>query len=336
MNPEPMASRLADALFVPVLTHYKPGAAGVVDPVRLLAHLRAIRPRVRQIMLAGSTGDGWELDDAGFDALIDLAASPEVAELDLSLIFGALRPTTESVIARLNRLEERLGKDAALAQRVTHAVVCPPVDAGASQDTILAHYDAVFAASSLPIAVYQLPQVTGCRITPETFSKLAESPRVTLFKDSSGEDTVADSGLDFGNVALVRGAEGGYLEALKPAGAYDGWLLSTGNVMGEPLRQLQTLKAENRPEDAAGLSARLSEAIGAIFAKAQSEGGANAFSNANRAMDHIAAHGQGWREATLPVKVDGDHLSATLVEAAADLAGKFLPVSGKGYLDRAG
>ncbi|WAP70625.1 dihydrodipicolinate synthase family protein [Jiella pelagia] len=252
--------------------------------------------------------------------------------LNPSLIFGALRPTTASVIARLQHLEHRLGEDAALASRVACAVVCPPVDAEASQEAILAHYRAVMAASRLPIAVYQLPQVTGCRIAPETLQTLAESPRVTLFKDSSGEDQVAGSGLDFGQVALVRGAEGGYLEALKPQGPYDGWLLSTGNVLGDPLRRLLALKVERQDDAAARLSARLSEAVAAIFAKAQGEGGANAFSNANRAMDQIAAHGSAWRSAPLPLKVDGNPLSMGLVEAAADIAADLLPIDGAGYL----
>ncbi|MCE7030358.1 dihydrodipicolinate synthase family protein [Jiella avicenniae] len=332
MIPEPHASRLADALFVPVLSHYAAGGPGTLDPARTLAHIRAIRPSVRQIMLAGSTGDGWEASDETFDALIDLAASDAVGDLDVSLIFGALRPSTDAVIARLTHLERRLDADAALAARVSSAVVCPPVDADASRETILAHYEAVFDASRLPIAVYQLPQVTGCRIAPETLARLSGSPRVPLFKDSSGEDRVAESRLDFGQVALVRGAEGGYLEALKPEGPYDGWLLSTGNVLGEPLRQLLALKAEGRLADAAALSARLSDAVAAIFARAQGEGGANAFSNANRAMDHIAAHGAGWREAPPPLKVDGNPLSASLIEAAAGIAGEFLPVGGKGYL----
>ncbi|TFF17664.1 dihydrodipicolinate synthase family protein [Jiella endophytica] len=331
MNPEPPRSRLADALFVPVLTHYKQGAPGTVDPGRTLAHIRHIRPHVRQVMLAGSTGDGWEISDAGFDALIDLAASQDVAGLDVSLIFGALRPTTEAVIARLGHLEERLSKDPALEARVSAAVVCPPVDADASQEAILRHYDAVLAASRLPIAVYQLPQVTSCRIAPETLVRLAQSPRVTLFKDSSGEDQVAESRLDFGSVALVRGAEGGYLEALKPAGPYDGWLLSTGNVLAEPLRRLLALKAEGRRAEAAKLSEQLSGIVSEIFGAAAAEGGANAFSNANRAMDHVAAHGSRWREAELPLKIDGNRLSKQLVEVAAKAAEAFLPGSA-GYL----
>jgi hypothetical protein len=36
------------------------------------------------------------------------------------------------------------------------------------------------------------------------------------------------AGAGLGDVLLVRGAEGGYVEALRPTGPYDAWLLSTG------------------------------------------------------------------------------------------------------------
>jgi len=326
------ALRLADPLFVPVLTHYAPGAKGGVDAERMLAHLRHIRPHVRQVMLAGSTGDGWELEDDAFDALIDLAASDSVGDLDLSLLFGVLRGETEAVIARLQHLEARLAKDDRLAARVSAVAVCPPVEPEASQERIIEHFEAIMAASHLSIAVYQLPQVTGCHIAPETFVRLAVSPRVTLFKDSSGEDAVSKSGLDFGDVALVRGAEGGYLEALKPAGPYDGWLLSTGNALAAPLRRILEHKAAGEADAAATLSSQVSEAVAGVFDAAQKEGGANAFSNANRAMDHLAAHGRGWRDAPMPLKVDGNPLSREVIEAAERIAGSLLLGEDSGYL----
>ncbi|MBO0664513.1 dihydrodipicolinate synthase family protein [Jiella sp. MQZ9-1] len=332
MYPPPSASCLADPLFVPVLTHYRIEAPGGIDAGRMLAQIRHIRSSVRQVMLAGSTGDGWELKDSAFDALIDLAATQDIVALDLSLIFGALRPTTEAVIARLQHLENRLSQDATLKARVSAAVICPPVDPDASQAAILDHYEAVFAASELPIAVYQLPQVTGCVIAPETFASLAAHPRVTLFKDSSGQDAVARSDHDYGTAALVRGAEGGYLDALKPIGPYDGWLLSTGNVLGGPLRQLLALKAAGEIEQAEALSQHLAAVVGDVFAAAADEGGANVFSNANRAMDHLAAYGETWRDAPLPLKVDGQPLSAKLIDRTAGLCGDLILRTGSGYL----
>ncbi|UIJ73443.1 dihydrodipicolinate synthase family protein [Aurantimonas sp. HBX-1] len=324
-----------DRLWVPLLTHY--AASGMIDAPRMLAHLRSIRPWVGQIMLAGSTGDGWELGDDAFEALIDLAASPEMQAQGPDFLFGVLRPTTAEVVARLELLERRLAADANLAASFRGAVVCPPVDPGASQDDIIDHFRRVLASSRSPIAVYQLPQVTGGVIAAETLARLvAEHPRIVMFKDSSGEDLVAKSGQSFDGTVLVRGAEGDYLEALTPSGPYHGWLLSTGNALGQPLRRLLSLKDENLAEEARSLSAEISNVVAAVFAAAQDEGGANAFSNANRAMDHLLAHGSNWHRVALPRKVNGDALSYALVEAVEEKAGGVLGLAQVGYLSDAG
>ena len=50
-----------DRLWVPLLTHYRRTAAAVeADPDRIGAHVAFIRPSVRQFLIAGSTGDGWD------------------------------------------------------------------------------------------------------------------------------------------------------------------------------------------------------------------------------------------------------------------------------------
>jgi 4-hydroxy-tetrahydrodipicolinate synthase len=287
MTTATLRADITDPLLAPVLTHYRPD--GSVDADRMLAHLASLGPDVRQIMLAGSTGDGWELDDARFEALLDLAG----ALPDTRLLFGALRRTTDAVIDRIARVEARVAASPALRVRFEGVAVCPPVESDADQDRIVGHFEAVLAATRCPIAVYQLPQVTGCRIAPATLATLAASPRVVMFKDSSGEDTVAAAGLDYAGVVLVRGAEGGYLDALRPAGPYHGWLLSTGNALAAPLKRIHALREAGDRKEAAALSGQVSGVVAALFAASADEGGANAFSNANRAMDHLRAHGAG-------------------------------------------
>ena len=121
--------------------------------------------------------------------------------------------------------------------------ICAPIKPDATQDEIAAHVEAVLAETSAPIAVYQLPQVVGCEIAPETFSALAvANPRIVLFKDTSGGDAVAASGVPRGAAKFLRGAEGRYAEALA-TGGYDGWLLSTGNGFGRELRAIADLTA---------------------------------------------------------------------------------------------
>lgn len=323
----PLRADIADPLWVPLLTHYDPD--GSVDPARMLAHWKSLAPHLSQVMLAGSTGDGWELDDAAFDALIEFGARDDLPE-GAALLFGALRPTTADVLDRIARLEQRMAELPLLRERTRGVVVCPPVDAAAGQDAILRHYEAVLDASTLPIATYQLPQITGCEIAPETLAALSAHSRITMFKDSSGEDRVARDRDDYGGIVMVRGAEGGYLEALE--GSYHGWLLSTGNALAEPLRRLLALREAGDVEAARELSARLSRVVDAVFAAAADEPGANAFSNANRAMDHLRAYGQGWREGVRARKVDGAQLSEDLIARAEVAIRELMVLKEDGYI----
>ncbi len=320
----------ADPLWVPLLTHYRPN--GSVDLPRMAAHLQSLAPHVRQIMLAGSTGDGWEVDETQFEALLDFAAGD--LPVGTRILFGALRPGTDEVIARIARIEDRLSTNPALRDRFCGIVVCPPVDPEADQAQIAAHYAAVLSASTSDIAAYQLPQVTGCRMAPETLDTISAEPRITMFKDSSGEDHVAGSGHSFGGALLVRGAEGGYLDALSPRGPYHGWLLSTGNALAAPLRRILELDREGDASEAGALSAKVSDTVARVFAVAVDEGGANAFSNANRAMDHLRAYGSEWRNSPAALKVSGDSLSETLLERVSDIASGLLNVGLDGYMQQ--
>lgn len=320
-----------DALWVPLLTHFRESERGLaIDAGRMSAQIRAMQPDVRQFLLAGSTGDGWELDLDQFRDLIKLARRADVFK-GTRILFGILRPTTEEVIARAQVLERSLQADGALAAMYVGLTICPPVDAGASQATILAHYRAVLAATTSRLAVYQLPQVTGCSIEPATMQALAADPRVIMFKDTSGTDTVAAAG-PFPGVLMVRGAEGGYLEALHPDGQYDGWLLSSANVFGHALRRILDLRASGDLTGARALSQMVTTVVNALFAAARDTPFGNPFSNANRAADHILAIGKGWREVAAPLAASGNALPTELLAAAAEILGALPTISGAGYV----
>jgi 4-hydroxy-tetrahydrodipicolinate synthase len=65
-----IADSTTDRLWVPLLTHYCQTSGSVkADPERMGAHLAYIRPSVRQFLIAGSTGDGWEMN---FETFLDL------------------------------------------------------------------------------------------------------------------------------------------------------------------------------------------------------------------------------------------------------------------------
>jgi 4-hydroxy-tetrahydrodipicolinate synthase len=329
MTSSPSPKMKADRLWVPLLTHYrKSGSLIEVDVERTAAHLSFIRPWVSQLLLAGSTGDGWEMRP---EQLLDVLHLAEHKALRGGrFLVGALQPTTDAVIERARAIEDALQKAQRRTGEYCGLAVCPPVDAGASQADILRHYRRILQETRGPIAVYQLPQVTHCSIEPDTIRAISEDPRVTMFKDTSGTDAVAASGFDA--VGLVRGAEGAYVEMLQPAGPYDGWLLSTGNAFGPLLRRMLDLLDSGDAERAADLSNAMTRVVTELFAEASKVPFGNPFSNANRAVDHLWAHGSSWREAPLPVTISGSELPADLIAFAFEHTSGVLSLPEQGYL----
>jgi dihydrodipicolinate synthase/N-acetylneuraminate lyase len=318
-----------DQLWVPVLTHYRNGRP---DVRRIGAHIRALRPQVRSILLAGLTGDGWELDDATFVELLTVLEDHASCPPEINVMIAILRNTTADVMARIERVKTFL-ESAKVAATFSGIAVCPPVDPDADQGAIFDHYDAVLEATPWPLAVYQLPQITGCTIQPQTLERLAgHSSKVVMFKDSSGADLVASSGRDFGAVKLLRGAEGDYADHLMPEGRYHGWLLSTGNAFARPLRTMLEQRAAGELKAARQVSERLTRAVSMLFAKAAELPYGNAFSNANRAADHVMAHGREWRAAMAPETISGQRLPVSLLETAERAIGELLGPLPQGYV----
>lgn len=92
---------------------------------------------------------------------------------------------------------------------VVGIVACAPSGAGLSEAVVEASFERILGLG-LQTAIYQLPQVTGNEISSGTISRLAaRHANFIMIKDSSGEDHLAEAGLDLGGVFLVRGAEHG-------------------------------------------------------------------------------------------------------------------------------
>ncbi|TVR46304.1 MAG: dihydrodipicolinate synthase family protein [Puniceicoccaceae bacterium] len=323
-------------LWCPLLTPF--AAPRVVDPARLDAHLRFLAPSVRGFLLPGSTGEGWEMTDSEAGRLLDHALDL-APMLGFRVLIGVLK--TDAAEARrsidrwIRRLRRRTGcrenLGALVRARVAGFTVCPPKGGGLAQADLVAALDPILA-SGLPIALYQLPQVTENELTPATVQSLAgRFPNFILFKDTSGGDRVALSGRDFGGVFLVRGAEGSYPKWPRAAGGpYDGFLLSTANAFGRPYARLLDLLDRGRGEEARRLTARLEAVVDGIFAAAAPLSGANVFTRANKALDHWMAHGPAGTAAPAPLLRSGQALPESLLATARDLlrAHRLFPRSG--------
>ena len=330
--------RSVPALWCPALTHYGPDRA--IDGARMEKHLGHMRGWVQSFLIPGSTGDGWELSDAESREVLDIGLAC-ADKLGLRLLVGVLRTNADEarqcVTRTLERLRDRTGaasdEEALRRARVCGFTVCPPKGEGMSQEQIRRALAAILELGA-PVALYQLPQITQNEMTPETLVSLAEDyPNFCLFKDSSGADRVALSEKDLGRVCLLRGAERDYARWVsEEGGVCNGFLLSTANCFARELSQMIAAIFQGRAEEAQELSDRLSSVIGEVFDLVAELPDGNAFTNANKAMDHFFAHGPDAAELPPPRLHAGSSLPAAIIRATGQALRRHDLMPDAGYL----
>jgi len=325
-------------LWCPSLTHFDAGRR--IDLGRMGAHLAWMMPHVRGYLVPGSTGDGWDVDDAETDTVVRFAVDM-ARKKGVSLLLGALRKNTVDVTGSIERfldiLRRLTGKTDPLAALIASGVsgftVCPPAGKDLDQATIGAALEIVLD-KGLPVALYHLPQVTGNEAAPDTFARLvAKYPNLILFKDSSGADRIALSGVDAHGVYLVRGAEGDYARWLRSAGgAYDGFLLSTANSFPAGLLAVVEGIREGRLDESVRISAALSGAVGKVFSLVGEIPCGNAFTNANKAIEHFMAYGPKAADREGPMLHGGIRIPAGIISATGESLRRYGLMPEKGYL----
>ncbi len=327
------------SLWCPPLTHFDAGHR--IDLQRMEAHLTWMMPHVKGYLVPGSTGDGWDLDDAETETVVRFAVDM-VRKRGVSLLLGALRKNTADVKDSIDKfvdiLQKLTGKADPLASLVAAGVsgftICPPAGKDLDQATIGAALE-IILDKGLPVALYQLPQVTGNETAPETFARLVDRyPNLILFKDSSGSDRIALSGVDARGVFLVRGAEGNYSKWLKAGGGtYDGFLLSTANSFPAGLRAVVEGIREGRPAEALKISTAISGAVAEVFALVGEIPCGNAFTNANKAIEHFMAFGPAAADRQGPMLHGCIRIPAGILSATSDILRRYDLMPPKGYLE---
>jgi dihydrodipicolinate synthase/N-acetylneuraminate lyase len=322
-------------LWCPLLAHYRDD--GSLDIERMEAHFKFVSARVKGFLVPGSTGDGWELNDRETREFVEFALKAVKGTGSL-LLLGVLRKYVSTMMTLIEQMIAGLaGKGNGDARRalseanVCGFTVCPP--GGELSRGEIRTGVADILELGLPTALYQLPQVVQNEVDPETFAELAARfPNLILFKDSSGEDRIAKSPVDKGGVFLVRGAEGDYSSWIKKAGGpYDGFLLSTCNCFPGLLSDMiDKLDAGDR-QGAGGISQRLTGAVLEVFTLVQSLPGGNAFTNANKAMDHYFAFGPSAGSKQAPMLHCGIRITGHMISRTGEILQKYNLMPSRGY-----
>lgn len=320
-------------LWCPPLTHYK--APGIVDDERMHTHWRVMGKFVGGFLVPGSTGDAWEMRPSEIDQLVDSALNI-ASVIDTHILIGVLHPSIEQTLLSIEHILEKLASRFCQSDwhqnlknaRIAGFTVCPPTGRDLSQNQIKSALEAVLKLE-LPIALYQLPQMTHNSMSSDLVLDLAQRfPNFIFFKDSSGKDTVASSISGSSDLFMARGAEGSYACWLNEAGGpYQGFLLSTANCFAAEYAQMLHLLAAGQLEQAQGQSKNLAQVINKVFNLVASLPYGNPFSNANKAIDHWMAYGKDAIKAPLPLVYCGEKLPTKLLAEVGGLLAKaeFLP-----------
>ena len=204
-----------NGLLLPITTPFTADEA--IDFAGLTANIEKwTAAGVNGFVLLGSTGERVNLDESEYVQVIETlrAAVPKT----LTFIVGAGQQSTRGTVNEIKR--------AAAAGAEAVLVITPSFYKSAiTQKALVKHYRALADASTVPVILYSMPDLTGIRIEPETAARLSEHPNIIGMKDSSNDiekfgETVNLAGKNF---AMMIGNGTVFSEALR-AGARGGIL----------------------------------------------------------------------------------------------------------------
>ena len=136
----------------------------------------------------------WQVEE-GINALVICGTSGEASTLTDEEHRAAIAYAVERVNGRVPVIAGTGSNDTAYAIDLTRfacqagadaCLVVTPYYNKATQNGLVAMYNAIADASTKPIIVYNVPSRTGCGIQPATYAKLAEHPNIAAIKEANG------------------------------------------------------------------------------------------------------------------------------------------------------
>ena len=190
------------------------------------------------LVVAGTTGEGATMSD---EEILDLVrAALDTVGDDATVVANTGHISTSHSVELTERAHE-LGADGFLV--VTPYYVKPP------QRGIVAHFDAIGAATDRPIIVYNIPSRVVVNIEPETISRLSEIPNVRAVKqahpDREEARHIVSAGLD------LYAGDGDLLQPFLELGGIGGVLVHShivGPQVAEQVRAFHAGDAERARE----------------------------------------------------------------------------------------
>jgi 4-hydroxy-tetrahydrodipicolinate synthase len=171
------------------------------------------------ILVNGCTGESWSLTADERDVVFRTAV--QAARGRVPVVAGCSAITAAEAVGKIQQAE-RAG--------CNYVMISPPWYVLPSPSEIADHYEAVLAATSLPVLLYNIPRRTGVQLPVDLIDRLADHPNVAGIKESSKDWGILSSVIRrtsdrisvfagyasfFGLAALTEGAVG-YMDSATP------------------------------------------------------------------------------------------------------------------------
>jgi 4-hydroxy-tetrahydrodipicolinate synthase len=206
------------------------------------------------IVVGGSTGESVTLTE---DELMQLLVRAR-AQLGgrAALIAGAGTSSTAATVERARRLS---------AAGVDGLLVVTPAYNKPTQEGLYRHFEAVAAAATVPVLLYNVPARTAVDLRPETVERLAKLPRIVAVKEAvpSVERVRELIGVTGGHFTVLSGDDPTCAEAMLNGAR--GVISVTANVVPEAMAQLCAAALRGDRATTVRIDAALSELNEVLF-----------------------------------------------------------------------
>ena len=254
---QPHAPPLFTGCATALITPFKSGALDKTAFIRLLH--RQIEGGADALVIAGTTGESPTLTDEEKKWLFTTAVQEAAnAHRKIPVLAGTGSNNTRRAV-ELSRMAEDCGCDGLL--------VVTPYYNKASEDGLIAHYEAVTAATSLPVIAYHVPSRTGCKMPLTACRRLAAIPRIVGLKDATGDlsFTTRTAALCGDSLPLYAGNDDQTLPILSLGGL--GVISVVSNLFPEAVSDLCRLWREGKTAEAQALHLSLIPLCDALFSE---------------------------------------------------------------------
>jgi 4-hydroxy-tetrahydrodipicolinate synthase len=131
---------------------------------------------VHGIVALGSTGEFPAMNESMRQQVMETT----LAEVNgkVPVLIGCGEPGTQRTVEQVKIAGQ---------SKANGVLVAVPYYFNMDQPAVIRHYQTVADASSLPVVIYNFPQMTKVAFTADTVAKLAEHPNIIGIKDSSGD-----------------------------------------------------------------------------------------------------------------------------------------------------